>query len=394
MKTLFFDCIAGTSGDMTLGALVDLGVELDMIREELKKLDISGYKLSASKERRMGISGTRVKVELQDDQPARSFKDIKVLIKESRLSEAIKTLSLKIFTVIAEAEARVHGCGVEEVHFHEIGAVDSIVDIVGAAIAIDSLEVDKILSSPIPLGTGFVDTQHGPMPVPAPATLEILRGAETRSTSIEAELTTPTGAAIVKSLSEGYGPMPSMLITGTGFGVGFKEFKEVPNLLRVITGELAERPQTCTDEKVQILETNIDDMSPQVAGYLMDRLLNDGALDVYFTPVQMKKSRPGLLLTVLTKKEKETALLDIIFSETTTIGIRKSEAERVCLDRESIKVKTTYGVISVKISKKDGLLVNIQPEYEEARAAAERTKRPLQDVIDEAKTRAKEILGQ
>ena len=295
IKILYFDCISGISGDMTLGALIDLGVEFDIVEDGLKGLALDGYKLTLTREKRSGIEGTRFNVEVAEDCPERSYADIRALISGSSLADEVKELSLEIFGIIAEAEAKVHGVPTEEVRFHEIGALDSIVDIVGSAIAIKSLSIDSVRSSHIPLGTGFVDTAHGVMPVPAPATAEILKGVELVPCQVKAELTTPTGAAIIKALSKGYGPPPAMTIERIGYGVGAGIFKEVPNLLRLFSG--FSEGDEAGDDRVVVIETNIDDLSPQIAGFVMERLFEAGALDVWFTPVQMKKSRPGVFLT-------------------------------------------------------------------------------------------------
>ncbi|MEK7679506.1 MAG: nickel pincer cofactor biosynthesis protein LarC, partial [Deltaproteobacteria bacterium] len=268
-----------------------------------------------------------------------------------------------------------------------VGAMDSIIDIVGASIAIKSLSIDKVISSPIALGSGWTDTMHGRLPIPAPATLEILKGVPVSSSSIPFELTTPTGAAIVKTLAIGFGPMPSMTIENTGYGAGKKDFREAANVLRAIKGAV-EKTGNQEAEALLMLEANIDDMSPQTAGYLMERLFEGGALDVYFTPVVMKKSRPGILLSALTPFNRRDALLSTIFAESTTIGVRLYPIERVCLERKIIKVKTRYGPIRVKVSLRDNKAVNIQPEYEDIRAAAIRHGVPLKTVMHEARSAA------
>ncbi len=386
MKILYFDSPAGISGDMCLGALIDLGADIGLIRSQLEKLLPGGFEISAEKESKLGITGTRFKVELEESAPRRDFLDIREMIEGSALSEEVKRTSIEIFTIIAEAEGNVHGVPPEEVHFHEVGAVDSIIDIVGTAVALDDLGIEGVYASAVPLGSGYVHCDHGRLPVPAPATLEIVVGMEIAPSPVKAELTTPTGAAILKALSRGFGPPPAMKITGSGSGVGTMDFEDIPNILRVYTGEINDKKSIHSPEgDVIVIETNIDDMNPQICGYLMDRLLEAGALDVYFTPVQMKKSRPALLLTVLSTDAALATLTDIIFRETTTIGVRTHRASRICLERRVLEVETHFGRVRVKLSMKDGEVINRQVEYEDARKIAEREGVPLKDVIDEAR---------
>lgn len=377
MKTLYFDCPTGISGDMCLGAFVDLGVDIETIKKELKKLPVKGYTITATKQRRHGITGTRFRVKTEKARRRRTYEDIKRLIEKSRLSPEVKRLSAEIFKNLAKAEAKVHNVPLAKVHFHEVGAVDSIVDIVGTAIAFTSLGVERVRSSPLPLGSGWVETEHGRLPVPAPATLELVNGMPVEPSPIKSELTTPTGAVIIKTLAQGFGPIPSMTVEATGYGIGGKDFKEAPNLVRIIMGKVYGK-----NEKLVQMETNIDDMSPQIAGYLMEKLLQAGALEVFFTPVQMKKSRPGLLLTVLSERKDREKLLDMVFSESTTIGIRSHEVERRCLERKIEKVKTRWGSVRVKVSLKDGKPVTQKPEYEDCKVIAEKRKVPLKKVIE------------
>ena len=385
MKILYFDSPAGISGDMCLGALIDLGVDIGLIRSELKKLLPGGFEILAEKASKLGIRGTRFKVEVGEHAPRRDFSEIREMIEESSLSEVVKRTSVLIFTIIAEAEGKVHGVPPEEVHFHEVGAVDSIIDIVGTAVALEELGIEGVYTSAVPLGSGFVNCEHGRLPVPAPATLEIAVGMEIAPSTIKAELTTPTGAAILKALSRGFGPPPEMTLTGSGSGVGTMDFEEMPNILRVYTGETRERKGSSTEDEITVIETNIDDMNPQICGYLMDRLMEAGALDIYFTPVQMKKSRPALLLTVLSTDATFNTLTDIIFRETTTIGVRTRKVSRICLERKIVNVETRFGTLKVKVSMKDGEVINSQPEYDDARKIAEKEGVPLKDVIEEAK---------
>jgi uncharacterized protein (TIGR00299 family) protein len=385
MKLLYFDCPMGISGDMFLGALIDMGVDLGVILAEIKKLRIGEkYVVSTTREERHSISGTAFRVRAGDSHRHRTFNDIKRLIEGSEIAPEVKRLSVSIFRTIAEAEGRVHGISPGRVHFHEVGALDSIIDIVGAATAVLSLKIDRFVSGPIALGSGWTKTMHGTLPIPAPATLEILKGAPIAPSDVPFELTTPTGAAIVKTLADGFvSGMPAMVIEAVGYGAGKKDFRDAANVLRLVVGRAEGAAGAGGAEFV--LETNIDDMSPQLAGFLMERLLDAGALDAYFTPVQMKKSRPGVLLTVIAREDTRQALLDIIFSESTTIGVRSYPVERHCLERKSVKAKTRWGMVRVKVSMRDGRVVNAQPEYEDCRAIAARKAVPLKDVIDAAK---------
>ncbi|GMR04155.1 MAG: nickel pincer cofactor biosynthesis protein LarC [Thermodesulfobacteriota bacterium] len=385
MRILYIDCPMGISGDMFLGALIDLGIDSRKILREVRKLPVDKKEIDVKigTAVRHSISGTTFKVRIKETRHHRTFRDIKRLIKGSELTEEVKKLSLAIFKTIAEAEGRVHGIRPEKVHFHEVGAMDSIIDIVGAAAAVDLLGVVKFVSSPIALGTGWTETMHGTLPVPAPATIEILKGTEVARSTVPFELTTPTGAAIVKTLAAEFGPIPDMTIEAAGYGAGKKDFKERANVLRVIKGTIKDGVKP---GRVFVLEANVDDMNPQIAGFLMEKCLGAGALETYFTPVQMKKSRPGVLITVLVPEEKKEDLLNIIFNESTTIGVRAHPVERRCLERKTAKVKTPYGAVHVKVSFHEGRVVNVQPEYEDCRALAEKKKVPLKEVIAAARS--------
>jgi len=384
MKILYFDCPTGISGDMFLASLIDLGVDFDAIRQELVKLPVDRIDIEIGTEVRHSIAGTTFRVKTTEAAHHRTFADIKAIIDNSSLSAPVKAMSTGIFSRIAEAEGMVHGIKADEVHFHEVGAMDSIIDIVGAALAVESLQPVTVFCSPIPLGSGTAKTMHGIIPIPAPATVEILKGTPIASSSIPFELTTPTGAAIIKTLAQGFGPMPSMTIERTGYGAGKKDFRESANLLRVFMGEGAGNAGAGRDNLV-VLETNIDDMSPQIAGYLIERLLASGALEAYFTPVQMKKSRPGLLLTALCASEKSEALTDLIFAESTSIGVRSYPVSRRCLERSMEEIATQWGTIRVKVSVNRGVAVSVQPEYEDCRKAALAHGVPLKRVMEAAK---------
>ena len=380
MKIAYFDCCAGISGDMVLGALIDSGLDVSILRRELAKLHLGDYSISASKDERHHITGTNIKVRFKESGHHRTFKEIKNIINKSRLTTKVKVLSTSIFENLAKAEAKVHGCRVDDVHFHEVGAIDSIVDIVGTAIGIEKLGIGQVYASPLPLGSGWVKTSHGRMPVPAPATLELLKGVPVASSPATSELTTPTGAAIIKTLSLSFGNMPHMEIEGTGYGIGDRSFKEIPNILRLIIGK-----RTGNTERLIIVETNMDDMNPQIYEYLMSRLFKNGALDVFLMPIQMKKGRPAILLKVLCPENKKGNIIDTIFEETTTIGVRTYEVERHCLERRIENVSTPYGKVRVKVAERNGKVLNIQPEYEDCKEIAEKKKLPLKEVMDSAK---------
>lgn len=380
MKGLFFDCFAGISGDMALGALIDLGVPLRHIKKELEKLPIRGYSIKAGRTERMGISGKKITISIKAEaHHHRTFSDIEKLLLKSGLEREVKEHSRDIFYRIARAEAEVHRTRVEEVHFHEVGAVDSIIDIVGTAIALHHLGVDDISSSALPLGRGFVTCRHGTLPLPAPATLLLLKGIPVYDADVQGELVTPTGAAIIAHYATRFGSMPSMIVTRCGYGAGDRELPDRPNMLRLILGEVhGER----TGEYVWSLETNIDDMNPEYAGYVMEQLFAGGALDVMFIPAYMKKNRPGMLLTVICTDKTRQNLTRILFQETTSAGIRTCRMERTVLPRRSGIVTTKFGKLPVKVfSGPDG--DRIVPEFEVCRSAALRYKVPLKEVYAE-----------
>jgi uncharacterized protein (TIGR00299 family) protein len=312
--------------------------------------------------------------------------DIKQIIESSGVSEAAKTLAIQIFTRLAEAEARVHNEPIDHVHFHEVGALDAIVDIVGAAICFGLLKIDRFVSSPLHVGSGTVQMAHGRFPVPPPAVVELLKGVPFYATDIQGELLTPTGAAIITSVCKEYGPIPQMTTDVTGYGAGTRQYQNFPNVLRVMLGET--EAGGATDEKLWMLETNIDDVSPQVLGHVMDRAFELGALDCYFTPVQMKKNRPGVLLSVLCAREQKETLMKLLFTETTTLGIRTYEVARRALRRSMVRVETVYGPIDVKVAHLNGSVVNEMPEFEQVRAAATKAGVPLK-VVDDAVRAAK-----
>ncbi|HEU4596430.1 MAG TPA: nickel pincer cofactor biosynthesis protein LarC [Pyrinomonadaceae bacterium] len=383
MRTLYFDCFAGISGDMTLGALVSAGADPRALREQLALLDVPGYEISFEQVDRSGIGATRAKVTTGEETSHRHLSDIVQIIEGSGLSEGVRERAANIFGRLAEAEARVHNIAVERVHFHEVGAVDAIVDVVGACVCFELLEVERFVSSPLHVGSGTVRMAHGLFPVPPPAVAELLRGAPIYSTDIQGELVTPTGAAIVSTVCESFGPLPRMRVEKTGYGAGTREYKDFPNVLRVMLGEAEAEPVSEVggrDETLLMVETNIDDASPQVVGNLMDLALARGALDCYFTPVQMKKNRPGVLISILCRPSDKEAMLGLLFDETTTIGARSYEVERRALEREVVRVETEFGPLDVKVALAGGRAKGATPEFEQCRAAAQKAGVPWRAV--------------
>jgi len=383
MTLAYFDCFSGISGDMTLGALVDGGLSIDSLRTELAKLNLPGYEIKAEIVKRSGIAATKVRVIIDNkEQTSRHLTDILNIIDGSSLSDTIKRKSGMIFKRLGEAEARVHGTTTDNIHFHEVGAVDSIVDIVGSVIGLELLGISQIITSSINVGSGTVQTSHGLLPIPAPATAELLKGVPFYESATKFELTTPTGAAIISTLGASFGPLPTMRVDRIAYGAGDKDFPDRPNVLRLMIGELV---ATYVEDTSIIIETNIDDMSPQLYDYVIEKLMLQGAQDVYLTPIIMKKGRPAILLSVLTDKSKADMILDTIFRETTSIGVRIQEVGRKKLGREIKEVDTMYGKIRVKISKRGDDILTITPEYEDCRKIAEEKQIPLKQVMEEAK---------
>ena len=385
MRIAYFNCFAGISGDMTLGALVDLGFPVGVLEEELSKLGLRNWRLSENKVLKKGLQGTQIKVETAEEKKHRHLADILNIIEQSSLNLKNKELSKKIFYRLAEAEAKVHGTSLEKVHFHEVGALDSIIDIVGTAIGINYLEIEKVYASEIHVGKGTIRCAHGLLPVPAPATMELLQGVPIYSTEVEGELVTPTGAAILTTLCQQFGSFPSFTVEKTGYGAGEKDFP-MANLLSISLGW--EEKLIYSHGKAVMLETNIDDMNPQIYQYIFQRLLAAGALDVFLTPVQMKKNRPGVVLHVLSPQEKVNQLTEIIFQETTTLGLRVYPVSRKVLEREIWQIETPYGSVAVKVGRLEQAIVNITPEYEECSKIAEVHGVPLKIVLDLAREEA------
>ena len=382
LKQAYFDCFSGISGDMTLGALIDLGTSVEWLQSELSRLPLDGFHLAVTPMMRNGIRATFVSVEIKDSSHSRDYKTIKSLLERCPLSDTVKSRSLTIFERLALAEAGIHGCAPDEVHFHEVGGVDAIVDIVGTALCLEKLRINQVISSRIPLGSGFVDCQHGKLPVPAPATIEILKDVTVYGTDVACELVTPTGAAIITSLSKYFGPLPPMRVEKTGYGAGQRELADRPNLLRIITGSPASSADGLSTDEIIILETCIDDMNPEFFGYTMERLFCDGALDVYWIPLQMKKNRPGTMVQVLCEQASKDQLIQRLLSETTSLGVRYYKATRKLLAREQLTIQTSFGEIQVKrVQDPDGR-ERLVPEYDVCREVALKLNLPLRVVYD------------
>ena len=385
MKILYFDCFSGVSGNMILGAMVDAGIDIKALKKELKKLDLHSYSLKVSKVKRKGIKGTKVDVIVDKKKHLHHthYKDIKRLIERSKLPEKIKEDSLSIFKNIAEAEAKIHRTSVDNVHFHEVGAVDSIVDVVGTSICISLLNPDTILSSPINTGKGMVKTEHGLLPVPAPATTEMLKGFPSYSSDIEFELATPTGVGIITAMAKASNTIPVMKTNVIGYGAGSKDFSDSPNLLRIMIGEGYSPSE---QDSITVIESNIDDMNPQFYDHIMNRIFDAGALDVFLTPIIMKKNRPAVKITLLSDNDNVNKLADILLKETTSFGLRMYKTERIKLEKEIKTVKTEYGSTKVKIGKKNGKIINIAPEYEDCKRIANERGISIREVYEKVKS--------
>lgn len=386
MKIAYFDCFAGISGDMILGALLDAGLELDELRQGLQGLHLSEYELQVSHVRKGALGATSVTVAVRGPVPERKLADIEQIIAESELPGEVKEQSLSIFRRLIQVESEIHGADPAEVHLHEVGGTDALVDVVGSLLGLKLLGVEKVYASRLPLGHGFVRCAHGLLPVPAPATLALLRGMPVVQYDVEGELVTPTGAAIITSLAEEYGPLPPMTVEQIGYGAGKQNFP-FPNLLRLLVGS-PYAPAALSREDVVLLETNLDDMNPEWYDHVMDSLFDAGALDVFLLPFQGKKNRPGVLLSVLCHPCQAEQLSSIVFAETTTLGIRQAVMERRCLERETISVDTAHGQVRVKVARLAGDVVNLSPEYEDCRRLARESGKPLKEVYAAAQTAA------
>jgi uncharacterized protein (TIGR00299 family) protein len=407
VRILYFDCFSGAAGDMVLGALIDAGVPLADVRGALGSLAVSADSVWTERVMRAGVSATKFHVRGEGppldhahdheghdhhphhDQPHthaheerhhgahRSLADISALIDGSALSAPGKTRAKALFQTLGAAEAAIHGTSMDKVHLHEVGALDSIIDIVGTVFAIESLKVDRIVSSPLNVGSGSITSAHGLYPVPAPATMRLLAGVPIYSGAQKAEMVTPTGALLIQSYASAFGTIPAMKVQAIGYGAGSRDFADTPNVLRVLLGE---SDATAPSHSVVVIEAEIDDMNPQIFGLLMDRLLGEGALDVFYTAIQMKKNRPGTLLTIVATPDARERLTATVFRETTTIGVRYREMTRECLDRETVTIETPLGTVRFKVARRDGEMLNASPEFDDCARIARERDVPLKDV--------------
>ncbi|MEJ2301155.1 MAG: nickel pincer cofactor biosynthesis protein LarC [Anaerolineales bacterium] len=382
MKIAYFDCIAGASGDMILGALLDAGLSEAQLKEQLARLHLPGFDIRSQRVVKQGISAVKADVLVADERSERRLADIRAVVQESDLADDIRTQAISIFDRLGQVEAEIHGIPAEQVHLHELGGLDTIVDVVGTLVGLKALEVTRVYASSVSLGGGFATGAHGAIPLPAPATLALLKDIPVVGRDLEMELVTPTGAVLLASLVESFGPIPPMALKSVGYGAGGRDLS-VPNVLRLLLGEQAV-PNSATRETLVTLETNIDDLNPQTYEYVMARLLEAGALDVTLSPLQMKKERPGTQLWVLCRPGDADRLAKIIFTETSTLGIRKQQVERLSLARSIETVETPYGTIRVKIAELGGGQVKIAPEYEDCRRLAQEQQVPLGKVFQAA----------
>ncbi len=377
MTTIAYaDCPSGVSGDMFLAACLDLGFSIDTLKQELKKLDLYGFRIETWKGSKMGLAAQFLKVEVEEQHHHRRHRDILEMIARSGLADQVKTRAENIFKRLAEVEGRMHGIDPAEVSFHEVGAVDSIVDVVGVCIGLDSLGISRLYASPLPLGTGWTKSAHGRLPLPSPATLALLEGVPTYGTGLKYELVTPTGAAILTTQAEEFGPMPAMTVSRIGHGAGTRDLPDRPNFMRLILGQAEAE---ATRERLMVGETNLDDMNPEFFPYVMERLLKAGALDVWLTSIQMKKGRPGTMLSFLSRPGNVEILRSIILTESTTLGIRTFPVERLAVPRNARVVKTSWGEVAVKAVVREGR-TELVPEYEACRKIAENEGLPLREV--------------
>jgi pyridinium-3,5-bisthiocarboxylic acid mononucleotide nickel chelatase len=396
VRIAYFDCIAGISGDMALGSLVDAGADFDALRETLGRLPLEPFSLECEEVESFGLRATKIHVDAPVAAVIRTYSSIRTLLDQAELPADALRNAQRIFRRLAEAEAVVHRKEVELVTFHEVGGVDSIVDIVGTSLAISMLEIERVFASPVPTGFGMARTEHGALPIPGPAVVELLRGAPMYSRGVPVELVTPTGAAILSSLVEGYGDMPLMRVDSVGYGAGEQRL-DFPNVTRVIVGEeerapAAERAATPTEGDL-VLETNIDDLNPELYEYVLERLLAAGAQDAWLTPIVMKKSRPAVKISVLCASSAENDIRDVLFRETGTLGVRAMPVTKQALGREEIEVETRFGKVGVKIGYLDGRPVTVAPEFEDCVRVARAASIPAKDVYEEATRLARQSLS-
>jgi pyridinium-3,5-bisthiocarboxylic acid mononucleotide nickel chelatase len=381
MKTLYFDCFAGASGNMILGGLVSLGINERELIEQIKLLDIADFSIEFTTVNKSGISAIHANVKVPHENAHRHLHTIEKIISDSGLSDNIKNRAIKIFTKLAEAEAKIHGIDVQKVHFHEVGAMDAIIDVVGSCIAFEMLGIENFACSKIHVGSGFAKMAHGKFPIPPPAVAELLKGIPIYSTEITGELCTPTGAAIISTLSTSYGEIPNLMTEKIGFGAGTRDYENFPNVIRLMLGETDHRP--LATNHLFLIETNLDDTTPQVLGFVMDKAFEIGALDCWFTPIQMKKNRPATMVSILCEPQNKRQLIELLYVETTTLGVRIREIERECLERKFERVTTQFGEIDVKIGLLNGKQVNAMPEYEQLKRIANEKNVPLKLLKEE-----------
>ncbi|MFL5799203.1 MAG: nickel pincer cofactor biosynthesis protein LarC [Actinomycetota bacterium] len=395
MRVAYFDCVAGISGDMALGALIDAGADPDAIRAGLAALPLEPFEIDVEERQSAGLRATKLTVRAESTALIRTYSSIRMLLDAAELPASVKTTAQRIFRRLAEAEAHIHRKEVELVTFHEVGGIDSIVDIVGTAIALDVLGIERVFASAIPTGSGMVRTDHGLLPLPTPAVLELLRGAPMYSRGGSVELVTPTGAAILAATAEGYGDLPLMEISAVGYGAGTHEL-DYPNVVRVLVGIESDRrphvPDASTTGEV-VISTNVDDLNPEMYEFVLERLLGAGAQDAWLTPIVMKKSRPAVMVSVLCTAAAEPDLRRILFRETGTLGVRSTPVSKFSLDRETLKVETTAGTIAVKVGLLDGHPVTVAPEFEDCARAARDSGIPARDVYEEALRLARDELS-
>lgn len=381
MRIAYFDCFAGISGDMMMGALLDLGLPLSFLKAGLESLPLAHCDLAVSREQRLNLTGTCFRVTIaQPETSERTFRDIRNIIAASALDSIIKDQAIQVFHCLAQAEARIHGHNLDDVHFHELGSADTIIDIVGSILGIHYLKIEQIIASALPLGSGFVQCRHGVLPVPTPATLEIVKGIPVRSGGIAQEMVTPTGAALIATLADRFGPLPPLEVEKVGYGAGERNPSELPNLLRIILGR---DPDLISHEGLIMLETNIDDMNPEIYEYIIELLFERGALDVFLVPVHMKKNRPGTVLKVIAEEKDFNTLLYTIFQETTTSGVRRYRADRFTLPRKVEVVDTPWGKARVKMITDPEGHQNMTPEYEDCKRLAKENNVPLKKIYQE-----------
>ena len=383
-KVAYFDCASGISGDMTLGAMIDAGVDPNQLNDAIGSLGLPGCRILANESHKNGFRATQVTVEYEPEHAHRHLSDILGMIDQGRLSDRQKDIARRIFTRLAEAEAKVHGTSVEKVHFHEVGAADSIADIVGTAVGWDILGIERAVASPVPTGTGTVKIAHGRCAIPAPATAELLRGIPLAECSVPFEMTTPTGAAILATLIDSFGPLPAMTVQEIGYGSGQRDLDDRPNVLRLMLGEVEESASGSVQDVVCVLDTNIDDLSGELIGHCITRLWDAGALDVYTTAIQMKKNRPGVQLTVLCRPDDIEQIEQIVFTETSTLGIRRHMADRHTLRRRAHQVETSFGTVDGKLAWLPDGSIRFSPEFDSCQRLARQKAVALRLVYESA----------